>query len=54
MSDFKEGDLVKTKADNSPQMTIGQIDGDIIYCNWFVDGKRESTTFKASELEKVN
>ena len=54
---FKDGDLVYHRSGGAaPKMVVVSYDrGDRLYlCRWFLDGKYQSASFFAHELEKAS
>jgi uncharacterized protein YodC (DUF2158 family) len=50
MSDVKPGDVVMLKS-GGPKMTVDQLDGARVWCDWFEGSKKLSDVFPRTSLE---
>lgn len=50
-SRYTPGDVVQLNS-GGPKMTVSEIDGDTVYCEWFIEGDVRRGSFKAAMLKK--
>lgn len=52
MGVLKPGDVVRLKS-GGPKMTVDQLDGARIWCDWFEGSKKFSDSFPSTSLEEA-
>jgi uncharacterized protein YodC (DUF2158 family) len=53
MANFNSGDVVILKS-GGPSMTVSDVEGDEVICDWFDGKKRMRDSFQASTLQIYN